>query len=229
LRAIEAGKPVKETTLQGIANKLRVPLEHLLSCEAPDKIANSDSSNGYQYREVKLLELNAAALRRLAEETDEISWSLQIDNVSEELEKLLLQLGENLRAWFMHVNGILTDFEETNNLREQISFIKTSTEIDQCFDELAKRNLRIFGGTYVFWDKDRAFEPVHLIYHSKLKAALSIVSKEKKISTLRIFAGWELPQNFPESELVGIDVVQVDGTVVWSRDGDIKKPGQIHF
>src|SRR5262245_48995328 len=64
LRAIEAGRPVKETTLQSIANKLRVPMAHLVGSsvlESHDAVHPRDD----QHREFKLQRLDAAALRKL--------------------------------------------------------------------------------------------------------------------------------------------------------------------
>ena len=101
LRTINTGQPVKETTLQAIADKLRVPLAHLLGPSTLDEVENSNSlapyhrvSNGYHFREIKLQQLDAAALRRLAEENDEITWLLKIDQMSESLEATLLKLRE---------------------------------------------------------------------------------------------------------------------------------------
>src|SRR5262245_3702148 len=92
LRAINSGRPVKDTTLQNIANKLRVPLPHLLGPKSSDKTEDEDAVDAaFEYiREIKLERLNASSLRELASETDEINWSLKIDKLSEELEALLL-------------------------------------------------------------------------------------------------------------------------------------------
>src|ERR1019366_6713038 len=101
--------PVKETKLQDIATKLRVPLAHLLGPTAVDK--REDVSGGDAawtranyiapgYSDIKLQQLDAAALRQLASETDEITWFLRIDQMSEELEAVLLRLRKSLRGWF---------------------------------------------------------------------------------------------------------------------------------
>src|SRR6476659_8644509 len=99
LRAINNGKPVKETTLQKIADKLRVPMAHLVGSGMAES-HDSDHEHRDQYRELKLQRLNAAALRKLAGENDEINWILKFDQISEDLEKLLLRLSENLKGWF---------------------------------------------------------------------------------------------------------------------------------
>ena len=114
LRAINTGQPVKETTLQAIADKLRVPLAHLLGPSTLDEVENSSSlapyhrvsSDGFHFREIKLQQLDAAALRRLAGETDQITWLLKIDQMSESLEATLLKLRESLRGWYHHLIGI---------------------------------------------------------------------------------------------------------------------------
>ena len=87
--------------------------------------------------------------------------------------------------------------------------------------------MRIYGGTYVLWDKRQMFgdsSEMFLIlkYTPHTKLALSIAPEEKNNSTVRVATGWEPPQEFIESELAaGIDFVQVDKRVVWSRDGEI--------
>jgi transcriptional regulator with XRE-family HTH domain len=235
LRAINTGRPVKETTLQAIANKLRVPLAHLLGSTAVDKredVSGGDAAwtmkadnIGPGYCDIKLQRLDVTALRRLASETDEITWFLNIDQMSEELEALLLRLRENLRGWFNHVLGIEFGPEEQDNLLDQISYLKRSADIDKCVEELAQRKLKISGAIYVVWDKERPRHPYEdyplpiLRYSSRLKAALSIASKEKDNSTARVFKGSEPPPKIVESELLSdIDYVEVDGTEVWSRE-----------
>jgi hypothetical protein len=242
LRTINTGQPVKETTLQAIADKLRVPLAHLLGPSTLDEVEKLDRGlppflepfPGYQFREIKLQQLDAAALRRLAEKTDEIAWLLKIDQMSESLEATLLKLGESLRGWFHHLLTV-EDSDAPYNLVDQISYIKTSADIDKCVEQLAKANLKIYGGTYVRWDKERLEQPRDpygdhpplqiLKYTSQTKAVLSIAPEDKSNSTLRVAAGWEPPQKFTESELAGIDSVVVDSRQVWSRNGEIRVRG----
>ena len=114
LRTINTGRPVKETTLQAIADKLRVPLAHLLGPSTLDEVENSNSlapdhlvnDHGVHFREIKLQQLDAAALRRLAGETERIIWLLKMDQISESLEATLLKLRESLRGWYSHVVDI---------------------------------------------------------------------------------------------------------------------------
>jgi hypothetical protein len=86
--------------------------------------------------------------------------------------------------------------------------------------------LKIFGNTYVFWDRGRVFQnqqPLPILkYNSELRAALSITPEDKTNSTVHVGIGWVPPREFRESNLVGIDVVEIDGTTVWSR-GAISK------
>lgn len=243
LRAINAGQPVKETTLQAIANRLRVPLAHLLGPNVVDK--REDVSGGDAawaradyiapgYCDINLKRLDATALRRFASETDEITWFLKIDQMSEELEALLLRLRENLRGWFNHLLGIEFGPEEQDNLRDQISSIKRSADIDKCVEELAQHNLKISGSTYVAWENERTRDhyegyPLPILrYTSRLKAALSIAPEEKNNSTVRVYTGSEPPQNFVGSELLSdIDFVEVDGTRVWSRRDEVGNSGSL--
>ena len=234
LRLINTGKPVKETKLQDVATKLRVPLAHLLGPTAVDKREDVSGGDVWEYREIKLQHLDATALRRLASETDEITWFLKIDQMSGELEALLLRLRESLRGWFNHLLGIEFGPEEQDNLRDQISSIKRSADIDKCVEELAQHNLKLSGGTYVAWENERARDhyegyPLPILrYTSRLKAALSIAPEEKNNSTVRVYKGLEPPQKFVGSELLSdIDFVEVDGTRVWSRHNEAGNSGSV--
>lgn len=226
LRAINDGKPVKQTTLQSIADKLRLPITHLLASNEVTKNEGGNNINDYQYGEVKLQQLDGAALRKLASETDEITWFLHIDQISAEVEAILLGLREDLRYRYMH--ECMYGPDDTNNLAQEISYIKASADIEKSVEELAKHKLKIFGGTYVSWDKGPVFrsgdrKPLPLLkYKSELRAALKITPEVKTSPTVRVGIGWLPPREFVESKLVGIDVVEVDGTTVWKR-GAISK------
>ena len=183
LRAINAGEPVKQTTLQSIADRLRVPISHLQGSNALGKSDGARGIDDYQFREIKLQQLNAAALRELVSKTDHITWSLNIDQVSDELEATLLKLRNSLRGWHEHIQcgWAWSDPEDQDNLDGQISYIKTSADIDKRVEELAQRKLKIFGSTYIAWEKHRVrhFQedyPLPILeYRSKVRAALSIV------------------------------------------------------
>ena len=233
LRTINTGQPVKETTLQAIADKLRVPLAHLLGPSTLDEVENSSStdhqvnSHGYHYREIKSPQLDAAALRRLAFQTDKITWLLKIDQMSESLEATLLKLRESLHGWWHHLNRsweFAEQMDEQDNLVNQISGIKTSADIDKIVEQLAAQKLKIYGGTYVFWDKERKERGVYLedfttilSYTSQTKVVLSIAPDDKNNWTVRVATGYEPPQKFIESELAGIECVEIDGREVWVR------------
>jgi hypothetical protein len=222
LRAIDAGKPVKETTLERIANKLRVPLPHLLGSTTPDNVSAAAADG---FREIKLQQLDATALRRIAGETDDLNWFLKVDQVSEELEALLVKLRNSLRGWYAHEVGMTSDPEARDNLAEQIDYIKTSVDIDKTVEALAKLKLKIFGATYVVWvkgiprDPNDDYHPIVpiLYYTSRLIAALSVVPEQKTNSTVRVHPGTEPPQQFDGDELTDINFVEVDGVRVWSR------------
>ena len=234
LRAINTGRPVKEATLQSIADKLRVPLAHLFGPSTFDEVKNSSSlapyhrasSDGFHLREIKLQQLDAAALRRLAGETNKITWLLKIDRMSDSLEATLLQLRESLLGWNFHLTGF-GDPDEKDNLTDQISSIKTSANIDKSVEQLAAQNLKIYGSTYLYWEKER---PRHVIedyplpilrYTSKTNAVLCITPENDNNSRARVTTAYEPPQKFIESELTGIDFVEVDWRQVWSRSGEI--------
>jgi hypothetical protein len=225
LRAINAGQPVKRTTVQTIADKLRIPIEHLLASNSANK--NQDdlsSSDEYQFGEIKLQRLDSAALRKLAGEAHRIAWFLDVDQMSDELEAALLKLRDALAGWFEHLN--IGPSDPDDNLASEISYIKTSADIDKGVEELTRRNLKIFGGTYVFWDKTRPFsselrKPLPVLkYLSELRAALKFTPEDKTSPTVRVGIGWVPPREFVESKLRGIDFVEVDRTQVWFRESN---------
>jgi hypothetical protein len=230
LRAINTGQPVKETTLQRIADKLRVPLAHLLGPSTLDEVENSSSlahyhleGGAYHFREIELQQLDAAALRRLVDEIVQITWFLKIDQMSESLEATLLKLRDSLLKRQAAIL-LVEDPGADDNLVEQIEYTKMSADLDKSVEQLAEQNLKIYGGTYVLWDKKQLQDPYEdfplpiLIYTSRKKVALSIAPERKNNSTVRVTTGWEPPQKFIESELAGINLVEVDSRKVWSRD-----------
>jgi hypothetical protein len=222
LRRINEGQPVKRTKLQSIADKLHVPISHLEGSDAADKSGHVSSTN--VFREVKLHQLDGAALRKLASEADDNrNWFLNIDQISHELKTTLLKLRENLNVWWTHAN-LGPPSDERDNLESEISFIETSVYIDESVTELAQQKVKIFGGIYLFWQK---FQPIKdgrplplLHYCSDLRAALSIVPEKKISSTVRVYIGEEPPPNFVESELRGIDFVKINNKDVWFRENN---------
>ena len=102
----------------------------------------------------------------------------------------------------------------------------------------------MYGGVYVHWHKrwpspdddyvdydyegfPKGFLKPHLRYTSRTKVVLSIAPEDNNNSTVRVSTGWEppqefstrreLPQKFIESELDGIEWVEIDGIRVWVR------------
>jgi hypothetical protein len=225
LRAINEGKPVKQTTLQSIADKLRVPISYLLASNTADKdAADKDQDlwlfNDYQYQEIKLQKLDGVSLRQLAGETDTREWFLNVE-LSAELEAALLKLRKTLDEWFqgthMGFDPEWAHSEGGDNLLNQIEHIKTSADIDKSVAELAQHKLKIFGGTYVAWGKGSgvASDGSHCLqYTSHLTAALKITPEDNP--TVRVCIGLVPPQKFSGSQLGRFDRVEIDGTVVWS-------------
>ena len=110
-----------------------------------------------------------------------------------------------------------------DDLANQISQIKMSAGIDEIVEELAQQKMKIYGGSYVYWKRERPEHPYEgyplpwLNYISQHIVALCIAPEEKNISSIRVTTGWEPPQSFDESKLEGIDFVTIDGRQVWSR------------
>jgi len=177
-----------------------------------------------------LQKLDGTTLRKFAGETDEITWFLNIDHMPEELETTLVKLRKTLHGWFVHLVGI--EFEEKDNLLDQISHIKRATDIDKAVEELARHKLKMFGGTFVAWQKEHdlwdlgnGLLPV-LKYRSQLKVALSIVPEAETASTVRVCTGFEPPQNL--SELSGIYYVEIDGKPMRVREINFGDDMEIH-
>jgi hypothetical protein len=175
-----------------------------------------------------LQQLDAAELRRLAGETDRITWLLKIDQMTDSLEATLLKLRESLLGWHEHLNAFpdyaFPDSDAKDNLVDQISFVRTSADIDKSVEQLTAQGLKIYGGTYLYWQKEQARHRVEdyplpiLRYTSRTEAELCIAPEKKNNSTTtRVTTGYEPPQKFIESELAGIDFVEIDGHQVWMR------------
>jgi hypothetical protein len=221
LRAINEGRQVKRTKLQSIADKLRLPIEHLLNANKSEVAGTK--THEIQYREVKLQQLDAAALRKILDETWYITWFLNVDQISDEIEEALLELRASLNRFFEHEMEWDFNWDDTgpeDNLIDQISHIKASSDINKSVEALARHKLKIYGGTYIAWETRY---PIHenrripiLEYTSHVRAALSVAPENKATSAVRVGIGWVPPQKFIESELVGIERVEIDGTQVWS-------------
>jgi hypothetical protein len=229
LRAINTGQPVKETTLQSIADRLRVPLAHIVGTGTPDHGKEAVSADVYQRREIKLRRLDATGLRRLADQTGRITWLLKIDQIPEEVEALLTKLEQSLEGWFVHSAQIAFASDHQISLTDQIARVKTSAHIDRIVEELAQKKLNIYGGSYVRWrkevprDPDDDFYPISpptLEYTSRHTMALCITPEAQNALTVVVDTGWEPPQNFDfvESEPDEVDFVKIDGRKVWSRN-----------
>jgi hypothetical protein len=236
LRAINTSRPVKATTLQSIADRLRVPISHLQNSDTNQDAATD--LDDQQYREINLQQLDGVALRKLASETDIIIWFLNIDQISGELEATLLKLRASLHGWYEHIHPVDVEDPEyqNDNLKGEISHIKTSAGIDKSIEELARYKLKVFGGTYLAWKRFQAFrrqgEERHYLpilhYCSQRRAALSISSEKKATSMHRVYIGFVPPQRFVESELAGIDFVHVDGKQLWFRENNFDDDTEDH-
>jgi len=228
LRAINAGKPVKTTTLQFISDKLRIPISYLLASNAADNNEAAERigelNERSKTRELKLQRLDGAALHKLASEAYKINWFLNIDQMSCNptlLEIQLKGLQKNLKKWWHHINGVDPDDDE-DNLLQQLSYFRTSSDIDKCVEQLAKDKLKILGGTYVFWEREQPSRDGHILpileYSSHHRAVLNIVSENKTNDTINVAIGWEPPPKFLERDLPGIERVFIDWNQVWSRE-----------
>jgi hypothetical protein len=214
LRAINAGQQVKETTLQRIADKLRVPLAHLVGSQTADKGERGSVGEQSEYSEIKLQQLDAASLPKVFEGARMIKWFLQIDQMPIELEMLLDKLSDALKTRFAGPT------RHQGTLQDQITRLRASTDIDKCIVELIERNLKVCGKAYVFWERHPELYDEQIAwvnYRSSIRVALSILPKQKADPTVTVHIGQQPPRQFDESELDGIAFVEVDDIRVWER------------
>ena len=224
LRSINKGQSVKESTLQAIADNLRVPLTHLLG---QDRIAslqlNSDGPSRRSY-ELELQPLNAIMLRKMLDHIsmpDAIDWNLNINHVSDELETKLLKFETIVREWLLLINGWDHWKGKNCDLQGQLAKIKMTADIENHIQVLSGGNIKIFGATFIRWnvgdirgiygDFENAIE-----YHSICHGVIAVESKNATTSRINVDPG-EVPPHSFENQPLHINDVFVDGHHVWSR------------
>jgi hypothetical protein len=224
LKLINEGAPVKETTIKKIADKLRVPITHLLSQRQTETLQpNSDGSSRRLY-ELALQPLNAILLKEMLEQVslpNGIVWSLNLDDVSAELESQLLKFESIVQEWLLLINGWDSWADKQRDLKTQLAKVRISTDVENRIQELASVGLKIFGKSYIRWtveDSRGPYGDFHnaIEYRSICIGAIAVESKKQTTSKINIDPGEEPPRLF-EDQPLHINDVYVDGILVWSR------------
>jgi hypothetical protein len=231
LRAINDGRPVKDSTLKTIADRLRVPISHLRKEQRLSTAGNVERS---ELREIILQPLNAKLLRELIEALDppmasdgtlSVNWILKIDQITNDLEAELVSFESLVQEW----TPLLFGWDHWGNgkshgLKGQLAKIKMATDVETHIQAFSAANLRLFGGNFVWWSK--SFYGDHpdpeltggLEYQSYTFGVIAIEPKNVTCSKHRIDHGEEPPPSFDEEPPPpGVNWVRVDNVPVYER------------
>lgn len=234
LRAINEGRPVKETTLQTIADRLHVPLSHLCKDDM-DAMRDVDRRwsplfESEQPREIKLQPLNAKLLRELIESADVVSeevegpfgsekrdvlgidWDLRVDQITNHVEAQLLSFEKFVQEWGLALHG----GGAGRGLKDQVAKVRMATEVEKHFKDLSEANIRIFGGSYLRWSYSIFSESYW--FQSRVRGVVAIELKTVTSSKTFIDPGPEPPPSFENINVAPeIRLLCVNGNKVYER------------
>src|SRR5262245_44697093 len=144
LRAINRGELVKDDTLIKVANKLRIPVQHLQETTEPSSSKDKTDQN--------LLHLKTARtsdIKGLLSGAVGLKWRLLLDKIENPLSRdLILDFEKTIARWWLDLN---TDAERT--LSEQLERLEMGLEFacENTLKELKDRSIAILGGEYLYW------------------------------------------------------------------------------
>jgi hypothetical protein len=227
LQSINKGIGAKELTLQKIATRLHIPLDHLAPPPEPRIPTAQKQAATNHARELVLKPLNAKQLFELLSEIslqDNLSWTLKLNQASSEVLKQLLQFETAVREWLRLLNDRERETENKKTLKAQLINIQTRDDIENLFRALAAANIKLFGASYVRWDFEElvpndpyADHSSAVEFSSSLHGYISIEHKSATSSTVEIDEGKKPPRSFRREQRPGLDYILVDGEVVWHR------------
>jgi hypothetical protein len=228
LRSINDGRPVKDTTLQTIAAKLRVPISHLRKEQLPGSFHRPPG-----LREIVLQPLNAKLLRELVEALDsapgDIQWILKIDQLPDGLEAQILNFEKLVDEWTVLLGGVEQWGKgKAHTLEGQLAKVRMTTDIESHIQAFSAANIRLFGANCLWWTKHSFVvdEPCPELpvsgcgwdYDSHTVGVIAIEPKNATLSKHRIDLGEEPPASFDEQSLpADVRWVRVDNVVVYKR------------
>ena len=221
LRAINEGRPVKEMTLQGIADTLRVPISHLRKEQTISPLRSLDRPPGL--REIVLQPLNAKLLRELIEALDlpgHIEWILKVDQIPTDIAAQLLSFEKLLEEWW---EQLMTQ-DKAHGLKNQLAKISVATDVENHIQKFSAANLKLFGANHIWWSKHFFGDEPNpnfaggLDYDFLTVGVIAIEPKNVTYCRHRIDHGEEPPALFDERPPPPeVRWVRVDGVVVYKR------------
>jgi hypothetical protein len=226
LQSINDGICVKESTLQKIATRLHIPLDHLAPPPEPRIPTAQKQAATNHARELVLKPLNAKQLFELLSEIslqDNLSWALKLDQASSEVLKQLLQFETAVREWLRLLNDREREEENQKSLKRQLGKIKTRGDIENLIQAIGAANIKIFGATYIRWDYEEILHGPYgersdsAEYRSSIHAYISIEPRNMTSSRAEVDEGDKPPRFYGDDQLWGLDYILVDGEIVWSR------------
>jgi hypothetical protein len=225
LQSINEGICVKESTLQKIATRLHIPLDHLAPPPVPRIPTAQKEAATNHARELVLKPLNAKQLFELLREIslqDNLSWTLKLDQASSEVLKLLLQFETEVREWLRLLNDREREEENQKSLKGQLGKIQTRGDIENLIQAIAEANIKIFGANYVQWSTEDHHQfldefPHTVEYLSSVHCHISIEPRNTTSSTVSIDEGDKPSRWFPDNQPRYLQHIMVDGEIVWSR------------
>jgi hypothetical protein len=223
LKAINDGQPVKESTLEALANKMSVPHTHLITADAQG-VEQEPAFASPKLREVSMEPLNAKRLREMLEKKSQpnaITWALNLNDITNEAEAMLLEFEARVKEWMLLLNGWDHWENKNRDLAGQLEKIKMATEIESRIKQLLDENLKLFGANFLCWTMQdfknaESFFPFTRLYNSESKVVIAIEPKSATSSKVALYQGEQPPRSF-ENMPSRISEVLVNYESAWRR------------
>lgn len=166
LRKINSGKPVKDATLQKVADHLRTPVSHFIADDKP--ISHTEGSklqvesryeSGLTSATILLKRMTGDELGALARSRTPIDWRLKVSNLKPETAALL----RTIEALLMDAQGENTDdfclwLPDGSFQGKRLSNLIERVEKAQTFEEhlkkLAEQGITVLGASYLYWSRE---------------------------------------------------------------------------
>jgi hypothetical protein len=143
LTKIDRGEDLKEGTLQKLANKLRVPVDHFYP-RANGLIDQEDS----QPEGPMLRKLDWGRFVDLFGFSERVHWHLNVHKADVETIVFLERFEIAVNDYLQDLNGPDAD----GNLKQQLESLKKTEKLRLFLEEMPKHRLAILGANYLYWD-----------------------------------------------------------------------------